>query len=182
MLNIYLKVTNDRYFMIKTHYFSQFRTKMWFCCKILSLNDLPRVRSVDREPIVYDANEPTRVQTCDDDKSLFPAKPALGRNGIQFSILMYPDHFQNWFKFGHGLGISFLALFCLRETSQTSGFSGIEFRLCFSMKNEKISVKREWRHISGALHWLLCSLTTVLIYRLPNYSIQEMINDIEALV
>ena len=33
---------------------------------------LPRVRSVDREPIVYNDNE----QTCDDDTSLFPAKPA----------------------------------------------------------------------------------------------------------
>ena len=37
---------------------------------------LPRVRSVDREPIVYNDNEPTRVQTCNDDTSLFPAKPA----------------------------------------------------------------------------------------------------------
>ena len=37
---------------------------------------LPRVRSVDREPIVYNDNEPTRVQTCDDDTNLFPAKPA----------------------------------------------------------------------------------------------------------
>ena len=40
---------------------------------------LPRVRSVDREPIVYHVyndNEPKRVQTCDDDTSLFPAKPA----------------------------------------------------------------------------------------------------------
>ena len=40
---------------------------------------LPRVRSVDRELIVYndhDDNEPTRVQTCDDDTSLFPAKLA----------------------------------------------------------------------------------------------------------
>ena len=37
---------------------------------------LPRVRSVDREPIVYNDNEPTRVQTCDDDTSLFPTKPA----------------------------------------------------------------------------------------------------------
>ena len=37
---------------------------------------LPRVRSVDREPIVYNDNEPRRVQTCDDDTSLFPAKPA----------------------------------------------------------------------------------------------------------
>ena len=35
-----------------------------------------RVRSVDREPIVYNDNEPTRVHTCDDDTSLFPAKPA----------------------------------------------------------------------------------------------------------
>ena len=35
---------------------------------------LPRVRSVDREPIVYNDNEPTRVPTCDDDTSLFPAK------------------------------------------------------------------------------------------------------------
>ena len=37
---------------------------------------IPRVRSVDREPIVYIDNELTRVQTCDDDTSLFPAKPA----------------------------------------------------------------------------------------------------------
>ena len=37
---------------------------------------LPWVRSVDREPIVYKDNEPTRVQTCHDDMSLFPAKPA----------------------------------------------------------------------------------------------------------
>ena len=36
---------------------------------------LPRVRLVDREPIVYNDNEPTRVPTCDDDTSLFPAKP-----------------------------------------------------------------------------------------------------------
>ena len=36
---------------------------------------LPRVRSVDREPIVYNDNKPTRVQTCDDDTSIFPAKP-----------------------------------------------------------------------------------------------------------
>ena len=33
------------------------------------------VRSVDREPIVYNDNEPTRVQTCDEDTSLFQAKP-----------------------------------------------------------------------------------------------------------
>ena len=37
---------------------------------------LPRVRSVNQEPIVYNDNEPTRVQTCDDDASLFPVKPA----------------------------------------------------------------------------------------------------------
>ena len=34
-----------------------------------------RVQSVDREPIVYNDNELTRVQTCDDDTSLFPTKP-----------------------------------------------------------------------------------------------------------
>ena len=37
---------------------------------------LPWVQSVDLEPIVYNDNEPTRVQTCADDTSLFPAKPA----------------------------------------------------------------------------------------------------------
>ena len=37
---------------------------------------LPRARSVDWVPIVYNHNEPTRVQICDDDTSLFPAKPA----------------------------------------------------------------------------------------------------------
>ena len=40
---------------------------------------LLRIRSVDREPIVYHVyndNEPTRMQTCDDDMSLFTVKPA----------------------------------------------------------------------------------------------------------
>ena len=39
---------------------------------------LPRFRSVDRGPIVYNVNESTRVQvqTGDDDTSHFPAKPA----------------------------------------------------------------------------------------------------------
>ena len=32
---------------------------------------LPQVRSIDREPIVYNDNEPTRVQTCDDDTIAF---------------------------------------------------------------------------------------------------------------
>ena len=36
---------------------------------------LSRVRSVDREPIVYNDNEPTRVQTCGDDTNLSPVKP-----------------------------------------------------------------------------------------------------------
>ena len=49
---------------------------MGFWCKILSLNYLTRIRSIDQEPIVYNDNEPTRVQTCDDDMSLFPATPA----------------------------------------------------------------------------------------------------------
>ena len=34
---------------------------------------LHQVRSVYREPIVYNDNELTRVQTFDDDRSLFPA-------------------------------------------------------------------------------------------------------------
>ena len=37
---------------------------------------LPGVRWVDREPNVYNDNEPTLVQTCDDATSLFPAKQA----------------------------------------------------------------------------------------------------------
>ena len=32
---------------------------------------LPRVRSVHRELIVNNDNEPTRVQTCDEDTSFF---------------------------------------------------------------------------------------------------------------
>ena len=36
-----------------------------------------RVRSVDREPIVYNDNEPTRVQTCDDDANLFPGETSI---------------------------------------------------------------------------------------------------------
>ena len=35
-----------------------------------------RAWSVDGEPILYSDNEPTRVQTCVDDTSLFPAKTA----------------------------------------------------------------------------------------------------------
>ena len=35
----------------------------------------PRVPSVDRETIVYNDNKPMRVQTCDDDENIFPAKP-----------------------------------------------------------------------------------------------------------
>ena len=49
---------------------------MGFCYKILSLNDLTPSPISRQEPIVYNDNEPTRVQTCDDDTSLFPAKPA----------------------------------------------------------------------------------------------------------
>ena len=51
---------------------------MGLCCKILSLNDLTPQPSPISQPgtIVYNDNEPTRVQTCDDDTSLFPAKPA----------------------------------------------------------------------------------------------------------
>ena len=48
---------------------------MGFCCKILSVWPYPESdQSTDKEPIVYNDNEPTRVQTCDDDTSIFPAK------------------------------------------------------------------------------------------------------------
>ena len=39
---------------------------------------LPRVWSVDREPIVYNDNKPTRLQTCDDTRGIFPSKPTSG--------------------------------------------------------------------------------------------------------
>ena len=60
---------------------------------------LPRVRSVEREPIVYNGNEPTRVQTCDDDTSLFPAKPehratapVLENRRSQKKVLEMPEY------------------------------------------------------------------------------------------
>ena len=37
---VYLKLTNHSILSLKTHYFSRFITKMGFCCKGLSLNDL----------------------------------------------------------------------------------------------------------------------------------------------
>ena len=49
---------------------------MGFCCKILSLNDLTLSPISRPGTIVYNDNELTGVQTCDDDTSLFPAKPA----------------------------------------------------------------------------------------------------------
>ena len=65
------------YFMTKNHlFFTIHNTNRGFLVNFYVLITLPRVRSVDREPIVYNDNEPTRVQTCDDDRSLFPAKPA----------------------------------------------------------------------------------------------------------
>ena len=33
-------------------------------------------QSIGNPPIVYNDNEPTRVQTCDEDTSYFPGKPA----------------------------------------------------------------------------------------------------------
>ena len=54
---------------------------------------LPRVRSVDGEHIVYNDNQPKRVQTCHDDTSLFPVKPAspcsqkgLGDAWVSFNL------------------------------------------------------------------------------------------------
>ena len=62
--------------LLKTHYFSLLITKMGFCCKILSLNDLTLSPISRPGTIVYNDNELTGVQTCDDDTSRFPAKPA----------------------------------------------------------------------------------------------------------
>ena len=54
---------------------------------------LPRVRSLDWEPIVYNNNEPTRVQTCDDDTSLsrrnqHRAKALCSKNGGRKKVLV----------------------------------------------------------------------------------------------
>ena len=59
---------------------------------------LPRVRSVDREPIVYNDNESTRVQACDDDTSPFPdetsiaLRPVLEKQGSQKVFVMLRYH------------------------------------------------------------------------------------------
>ena len=45
------------------------------------------------------------------------------RNGLQFGMLMYPDHLQNWLDYGHGLLIFFpLAPLQLSETGRIWGF------------------------------------------------------------
>ena len=63
--------------MIKNPLFFTIHNKNGVLLRIfLGKMTLPRLRSVDREPIVYTDNEPTRVRTCDDDTSLFPAKAA----------------------------------------------------------------------------------------------------------
>ena len=44
-------------------------------------------------------------------------------NGLKFCTLMYLDHFQNWWVYGHGLLIFLIfALFWLSETGQIWGF------------------------------------------------------------
>ena len=49
---------------------------MEFSCKISTLNDLTPSPISRPGTQVYIDNEPSRVETCDDDTSLFPAKPA----------------------------------------------------------------------------------------------------------
>ena len=54
---------------------------------------LPPVRSDDREPIVYNDNKPMRVQTCDDDMSLFQwnqhrAKALCWKSGGREKVLV----------------------------------------------------------------------------------------------
>ena len=54
---------------------------------------LHRVGSVNREPIVYNDNEPTRVQTCDDNTSLFTFNQAADQTAKHgdFSTLVTFD-------------------------------------------------------------------------------------------
>ena len=68
---------------------------------------LSRVRSVNREPIVYNDNEPTRVQTCDDDTSLFKStmqcifnfKRIMFSSRIKWTTGTYK---RQWRRFSHG--------------------------------------------------------------------------------
>ena len=52
-------------------------------------------------------------------------------NGLQFCILIYPDHFQNWLHFGHGLLIFLLLVWlCLSENLWSNlWFPGIYQRM-----------------------------------------------------
>ena len=44
-------------------------------------------------------------------------------NGLKFSMLLYPDHLQNWLDFGYGLLIFFiLVAFWFSETGHICGF------------------------------------------------------------
>ena len=46
-----------------------------------------------------------------------------GRNGLNFGMLMHPDHLWNWLDFGHCLLIfHILESFWLDETGQICGF------------------------------------------------------------
>ena len=63
-------MTNHRYFMIKNPLFLTIHNNNGI---LLSQWPYPRVQSVDREPIVYKDNKPSRMKTCDDDTSLFLA-------------------------------------------------------------------------------------------------------------
>ena len=52
-------------------------------------------------------------------------------NGRKFCMMMYPDHFQNWYDFGYSLLIFLiLMLFWLGETGKIWGFPDILFVLC----------------------------------------------------
>ena len=52
-----------------------------------------------------------------------------GGNGLKFCMLMYLDHLQNWFVYGHGVLIFLiLALFWLSETGQIWGFRAFSQR------------------------------------------------------
>ena len=92
-----------------------------------SVRPKPEIPSFDMYmgPLVHPTNR-DRFTACPSVRSeRFPGicRRTHGGNGLKCYILMYPDHFQNWLVYGHGLLIFLiLALFWLRETGHICGF------------------------------------------------------------
>ena len=68
-----------------------------------------------------------------------------GGNGLKYSMLLYPDHIQNWLDYGYSLIFLILVLFWLSETSQIWGFQAF---------SEKPNEEMAWNFVC----W--CVLTT----------------------